>query len=50
MLGARIKIMWEEPLVDPPIHYIITFGDYIAPKIIIKNSSMHYPESPKVTI
>ena len=20
--GARIKIMWEEQLVDPPIHYI----------------------------
>ena len=22
MFGARIKIMWEEQLVDPPIHYI----------------------------
>ena len=21
-LGARIKIMWEEQLVGPPIHYI----------------------------
>ena len=22
MFGAIIKIMWEEQLVDPPIHYI----------------------------
>ena len=22
MFGARIKIMWEEHLVDPPIHYL----------------------------
>ena len=22
MLGARIKIMWEEQLVSTPIHYI----------------------------
>ena len=22
MFGARVKIMWEEQLVDPPIHYI----------------------------
>ena len=22
MFGARIKIMWEEQLVDPPIDYI----------------------------
>ena len=21
MFGARIEIMWEEQLVDPPIHY-----------------------------
>ena len=21
MFGARIKIMWEEQLVDPPIYY-----------------------------
>ena len=23
MVGARIKIMWEEQLVDPPYEYII---------------------------
>ena len=22
MFGARIKIMWDEQLVDPPIHYL----------------------------
>ena len=25
MVGARIKIMWEEQLVDPPNEYIILF-------------------------
>ena len=24
ILGARMKIMWEEQLVDPPIAYIIS--------------------------
>ena len=24
MFGARMKIMWEEQFVDPPIHYIIS--------------------------
>ena len=22
MFGARVKIMWDEQLVDPPVHYI----------------------------
>ena len=26
MFGARIKIMWEEQLVDPPIAYLIKAG------------------------
>ena len=26
MFGARIKIMWEERLVDPPIDYIQYFA------------------------
>ena len=26
MCGARIKIMWEEQLVDPPIHYLTGVG------------------------
>ena len=30
MFGARIKIMWEEPLVDPSMHYI-TFVNTVYP-------------------
>ena len=31
MLGSRIKIMWEEQPVDPPIDYINTrLGHFIA--------------------
>ena len=34
MLGARIKIMWKEQLVDPPIHYLISI---IALESSVKN-------------
>ena len=34
MFGARIKIMWEEQLVDPVIQYITSV---IAPQSLIFN-------------
>ena len=34
MFGARIKIMWEEQLVDPPIHNITSVN---ALKFLVKN-------------
>ena len=34
MFGARIKIIWEEQRVDPPIHYINTKRSSIISKDI----------------
>ena len=38
MFATRIKIMWEEQLVDPPIHYIKDLLDIQNdPKIMMRN-------------
>ena len=34
MFGAGIRIMWEEQLVDPPIHFIFAVG------LLLHNSAL----------
>ena len=44
MLGARIKIMWKEQLVDPPIHNKTSVN---ALKFLVKNWPVNKPVNPQ---
>ena len=36
MIGVRLKIMWEEQLVDPPIHYLVNKSTKTEVKIEVR--------------
>ena len=44
MVGPRIKIMWEEKLVDPPIDYITSVN---ALKSLVLNRPVNTPVNPE---